>query len=111
MIEILLTILLFAPLAYLLIRKSRFSFIKYFFVSILSMGIYYVWLPQHLTTLANELGVGRGTDLLLYGWIVASIVVFLYYSLTIRLLREDITLLTRAAAIEGAKKNNTKREH
>lgn len=35
-------------------------------------GIYLVWVPEQATVIAQHVGIGRGTDLVLYIWILIS---------------------------------------
>ena len=66
---------------------------------ILLVGIVAVLWPDVTTTVANAVGVGRGTDLLLY----LLVTVFAYGALTttqrIHRLQHDITVLTREIAL------------
>jgi len=63
-----------------------------------------VFFPQLLTWLANLVGIGRGTDLLLYILVIA----FLGFAATTfqrnRQLENDITELSRQLALLGAEK-------
>ena len=34
-------------------------------------GLYFVWLPEHATWLAELVGIGRGVDLILYVWFIS----------------------------------------
>lgn len=62
--------------------------------------------PQLLSIVANFLGVGRGTDLLLYGFIVASLL-FVVMSLRAKA-RSDarVTNLARAVALIEARNDD-----
>lgn len=60
-----------------------------------------IW-PGLMTRAARFLGIGRGTDLLLYGSVVAMVVGFLMMYARIRRLRREITLLVRHLAIRDA---------
>src|SRR4051794_5567205 len=40
-----------------------------------SGGLYFVWFPEHATFLAEALGIGRGVDLIIYVWVVISLLV------------------------------------
>jgi hypothetical protein len=66
-----------------------------------------VFFPQVLTTLANLVGIGRGTDLLLYIMVIA----FLGFAATTyrraRQLENNITELSRQIALLGAEKPPT----
>ena len=63
-------------------------------------GIFFVIFPNTTTAIANLIGIGRGTDLILYCFII----VFLFYSTNIaarhRKLNRQITHIARAYAIE-----------
>ena len=60
--------------------------------------------PDFTTVIAHALGVGRGTDLLLYFSLVAGIYVVLLMYLRIRALDQKIADLTRAIALGNARK-------
>lgn len=66
-------------------------------------GVVVVMVPEWLTALARLLGIGRGTDLLLYG----SILVFLLYVVTDykRSMRQErlMTALARELALSRAR--------
>jgi hypothetical protein len=62
-------------------------------------GILTVLFPDSLTWLANRLGVGRGTDLLLYGLVVAFLFTTFALYRRLRQLEERIVHLTRELAI------------
>jgi hypothetical protein len=60
--------------------------------------------PSLLQQLANWLGIGRGTDVLLYGLVFAFFgTTFFLYSRTVQLQRQ-ITQLVRRHAIDGARR-------
>jgi small membrane protein len=65
-----------------------------------------VFFPQVLTWLANLVGIGRGTDLLLYVMVIA----FLGFAATtyrrFRLLEQDITQLARKLALLEARRGD-----
>ena len=62
-------------------------------------GLYFVWFPTHATRLAEFAGVGRGVDLVIYIWIVISLLMFLNLHLKLRSQMELITDLARGIAI------------
>lgn len=57
--------------------------------------------PQLINDLAQMVGVGRGTDLLLYGLIVVFVGNAVSTGAHHRQLQRDITLLARNAALQG----------
>ena len=62
-------------------------------------GLYFVWLPAHASWLAAEAGIGRGVDLVLYIWVIISLLVMLNLHLKLRSQMELITVLMRNVAI------------
>jgi hypothetical protein len=64
-------------------------------------GAAVIW-PGLTTRVARFLGIGRGTDLILYGTVVGMVLGFIMMYIRIRRLRRDITLLVRQIAIRDA---------
>ncbi len=64
-------------------------------------GLYFVWIPNHATAIAGWVGIGRGVDLIIYTWIIISLIVLLNLHLTVRSQLELITELTRALAVNN----------
>ena len=69
-------------------------------------GLYFVWLPSHASALAAWAGIGRGVDLLLYGWAAFSLIALLNLHLKIRAQMELITALARSIALANASANH-----
>lgn len=102
-IKLALTFGLSMLLVYTLIQEVAPKLLKIAIFSFVLAGIYFVWLPDHATVVANWLGVGRGTDLVIYLWIVLSFAIGLNLHFKIRSAREEITELTRALAMLSAR--------
>jgi hypothetical protein len=66
-------------------------------------GLYFVWVPDDSTRLAEFVGIGRGVDLILYTWVGISLIVILNLHLKLRIQLEMITLLARSIALAGAR--------
>jgi hypothetical protein len=66
-------------------------------------GLYFVWVPDHASWLAALVGIGRGVDLMLYLWVVISLIVLLNLHLKLRAQMEVITVLARELAIANAR--------
>ena len=66
------------------------------------IGLYFVWFPTHASRLAALVGVGRGVDLILYVWVVISLLVLLNLHLKLRTQMELITTLARKIALADA---------
>lgn len=92
--------LLFALLyAFVQRRKSRMVSLAISATSV--AGIYFVLFPSHTTALAQALGVGRGADLVMYCWIVISLVISMNLRFRIGELHGQITELARELAIRA----------
>jgi hypothetical protein len=72
-------------------------------MSVLAAGaIYLVWRPDDATALAGLVGVGRGTDLLLYCWVVLSLGIALSLHIKLEHQQELITEMARQFALTNA---------
>lgn len=106
-IKLILTAGLAVLLAYTFVQRSAPRVVKPLMVVILGVGVYFVWFPDQTTLLAGWMGVGRGTDLLMYLWILATLGVALNLSFKIRSTRREITELARAVALLTAREPGT----
>src|SRR4051795_12830566 len=68
-------------------------------IALFSMATFLVLFPGVTTDIANTLGVGRGTDLLVYIGLLAGIHAFLLLYMRTRLLERKLTDVVRATAI------------
>jgi hypothetical protein len=68
------------------------------------VGLYFVWMPEQLSTLAHALGVGRGADLLLYLWVSLTFLAVAGLVLEIRHLQRQLTLLAREQALQRVRR-------
>ena len=98
--QIILTGLLSCVLLYAWIEYRRAPVIG--LLSVLA-ALYFVWVPAHATWLAALVGIGRGVDLILYIWVVISLIVLLNLHLKLRMQLEQITILARELAIANAR--------
>lgn len=98
-IQILLTLGLLGVLVYASVQRITPRVFTVAFATLVVVGIYFVWMPDDTTIIAQWLGVARGTDLLIYVWILISIFVGVNLHLKIRSARDEITELTRALAL------------
>ncbi|MCZ9309977.1 DUF2304 domain-containing protein [Corynebacterium uberis] len=84
-------------------RKARAkASVKLLFLVFILVCIWAVLRPDDLTVLANALGVDRGTDLLLYGLVVAFM--FTTMSTYVRFREQELRYarLARAVALQNA---------
>ena len=69
-------------------------------------GLYFVWLPDQATWLAERVGIGRGVDLVLYIWVAVSLLAIFNLHLLLRMQLEQITILARRLALAEAETRN-----
>ena len=100
--QLVLSGLLAAILFYAWIEYRRSPAVAILTVLVTTSGIYFVWVPEHSTQLAELAGIGRGVDLILYIWVCISLIVLLNLHLKLRTQMELITLLARKTAIADA---------
>jgi small membrane protein len=74
----------------------------------IATGIVFVLFPQITTQIANKLGVGRGTDLIVYLCIVFFLFVVLRMYAKIRKLEQMVTKIVRENSLRGAKESPAK---
>lgn len=92
-------LLLFLFYALLQRGKSRLVNLAIAVTSI--AGIYFVLFPDQTNELARWMGVGRGADLILYCWLVISLIVSVNLQFKIMGLQEMLTDLTRELALRA----------
>src|SRR6186997_1009621 len=105
--QLILSALLAAILLYAWTEYRRSPAVAFLTVAIATSGLYFVWMPDHSTKLAEMVGIGRGVDLILYVWVCISLVVLLNLHLKLRTQTELITTLARKIAITDAQSRNT----
>ena len=106
-IQVLLIAAVVTLLVYLLRSRSSAqsrAWVKLGYLAFILAGIYAVLRPNDTTVVANWVGVDRGTDLMVYGLVVA----FAFTTLSAYMRFKDLELryarLARAIALEGAQK-------
>jgi hypothetical protein len=104
-----LSMLLGGFIVYAWTEYSRSPSIGLVSMLIAAAGLYFIWLPEHATWLAALVGIGRGVDLILYIWVVISLVVLLNLHLKLRAQMELMTMLARRIAIANARFPATKK--
>lgn|GEM_PF-660748 len=100
--QLLLSFLLGAILIYAFAERRRSPVVGALALVAAAAGLYFVWVPTHATSLAELAGVGRGVDLIIYIWVVISLLVMLNLHLKLRSQTEAMTGLARAFAIGEA---------
>lgn len=112
--QIILTSLLAMIALYATVEYRRSPFVGSLSLIVAVIGIYLTWSPQHASALAAMAGVGRGVDLIIYTWVVISLLVILNLHLKLQAQLELITALARQLAIQNAeveRRRKPAREH
>ena len=98
-IQIFLTVPLVAVAAMVALQRSTSRLLRLAVLAVVVAGLYFVWMPEQTTRLAESLGVGRGADLVLYLWVVITLALIVFLYLKIVQLSRRLTELTRALAL------------
>lgn len=71
------------------------------------IAIIFVWWPNALTVVANSLGIGRGTDLVLY--VALAVVFYLLFRLSVRLefINRDLTKVIRDRSLSETQEKDS----
>lgn len=101
--RILLSILLFAVMTYAGSAYRRSPVVGLASVLAAAGGLYFVWFPAHASALAELAGIGRGVDLIIYTWVVISLLMLLNLHLKLRAQMELITALVREMALSDVR--------
>ncbi|MGC5257037.1 DUF2304 domain-containing protein [Gordonia sp. DT218] len=80
--------------------------VKLLFVAFVVFGIYAMLRPNDITAVAEWVGVGRGTDLVLYCLVIAFAFTTVATYLRFRELEIRYARLARAIALQNAEKQN-----
>ena len=80
--------------------------VKLLFVAFVVFGVYAMFRPNDLTTVAGWVGVGRGTDLVLYCLVIAFAFTTVATYLRFRELEIRYARLARAVALQNAEVEN-----
>ncbi|HYZ43517.1 MAG TPA: DUF2304 domain-containing protein [Xanthobacteraceae bacterium] len=97
--QFILSILLAGIVVYAWSEYARSPVVAVLTLLVASAGLYFVWMPEHSTQLAEAVGIGRGVDLILYVWVCLSLIVLLNLHLKLRTQMESITALARKIAL------------
>lgn len=102
--QILLTTVLVVLVAYARAQRRRAMLISDL-VSLVSLaGLVFVWNPDLTNEIAALVGIGRGADLLLYCFVIATLIVTFSLHLRLRAGLQQTTELARHMAIQNARR-------
>jgi small membrane protein len=108
--QLILSTLLAGILLYAWSEYRRSPAVALLAVFVATAGLYFVWVPEHSTALAELVGIGRGVDLILYIWVCLSLIVVLNLHLKLRTQMELITTLARKIALADAQSDRWETE-
>jgi small membrane protein len=94
---------LFTGLFYFVRLRNRIADVLLLFI-LVGVAVLFILFPEWTNVLANKLGVGRGTDLVLYLCIVLFYFVVLKLYARMRKLEQQITDLIRKQALDEVEK-------
>ncbi len=98
----LLTVFLLSLIIYALLQHKQFPMVARTLPFVSLFGVYVAWFPDSTSRMAAWVGIGRGVDLMLYVWIMASMLLFLVLHLKLIAQQRQLTELARFVAIRGA---------
>lgn len=83
-------------------QLARLPLVGGLVITVSLFGAYLVWMPESATQIAHYVGIGRGTDLVLYIWVLISFCALLVLYLVVRGQLQLITALARRIALVEA---------
>jgi hypothetical protein len=86
-------------------QKSRLVSVAMSIVAL--VGIYFVLNPERSNQLAHFAGVARGADLILYCWVVISLIVSVNLQFKILSLQRLLTELAREMTLQAARSDSS----
>lgn len=98
-IQVLLTLGLLLCLLYAFVQRHKSRLVSFLISIVAVAGIYFVLFPDKTSELAHLVGVGRGADLVMYCWLVISLIISLNLQFKIFALQGLITELAREIAL------------
>lgn len=104
--KLILTALLCIVLVYALIAARGARFVAFVFVLLSVAGAYFVWFPRETTRLAHAVGIGRGADLVLYVWVIVSLLAVLNLHLKLKSQLHMLTKVARSLALYEARNSD-----
>ena len=102
-----LTLLLLGLIVYAWLQKKDFPLVGRVLPLVCMGGLYVAWFPDKTSDVAEWVGIGRGVDLMLYVWMLASGMLILVLHLKLVSHERRLTDLARYVAIANAQVPST----
>lgn len=100
-VQVILTLGLLLCLVYAFLQRQKSRLVSFALAAIAFAGIYFVQVPESANRLAHFVGVGRGADLILYCWLVISLIVSVNLQFKILKLQGLLTDLAREITLQN----------
>lgn len=100
-IQVILTVGLLLCLSYAFLQRQKARYVSLAIEVVAFAGICFVLAPEWTNRLAHMVGVGRGADLILYCWLLISLMVSINLQFKILDLQRLLTELTREIALQA----------
>ncbi len=104
--QVTLTLLLGAIILMAFVQLRQIPLVGAAVICAALFGAYLIWNPEQATSIAHWFEVGRGTDLVLYVWVLISFGIMLVLDLNSREQFQIVTVLARTFALEAARINS-----
>lgn len=107
MIQPLISLVLLGILFFTLIQSRSGRILRVTMTLSVMIGITLTWMPALSNEIASLLGVGRGSDLIFYIWILTSMLALAALYFSVNRQNKQITELSRALALHMAEGKST----
>ncbi len=105
--QIILTASLLGIGFYAIVARRRSPLVGNLVLLVIAMAIFFVWRPEAATWVANQVGIGRGSDLIFYCWVILSLLLILNLHIKLRSHTAITTSLIRTIALMNPKEPKT----
>ena len=93
---------------YYINKKRNVLFDPVLLILFIAMGIFSVLFPGLVSNVANLIGIGRGTDLIFYLFMLGGIFAFIYILVEINKIKIILTKIVRNQSIVDSKKEKSR---
>jgi hypothetical protein len=100
--QVLLTLWLALVAVYAWVASRKAPLVALMVGAATAAGLYFVWCPAQSTWVAQRIGIGRGADLVLYVWVIVTLLAIFNLHLKLRSQHELMTVLARRLALAAA---------
>lgn len=102
--QIALSIVLVVLVGYSRAQRRRAPLISDIVAIVSVTALVFVWRPDWTNDIAAFMGIGRGADLLMYCFVMVTLIVTFLINLRLRVMLQQITDLARYVALQNAQR-------